>query len=479
MGGAVATDGSMEIQCQSCHGNMSAVGSGSRVGWFMEPNCQSCHTGTATSNNGQIRYTSCFETNGAVRVATNQTFATNPDIPAPGISLFRFSRGHGGLQCEACHGSTHAEFPATHRNDNVRNERLQGHAGVTIECTACHVSMSASATTAAGGPHGMHPLGQTWIDNHPDLIEGGTVTRAQCQACHGATYRGTVLGKAQTTRTVTSKFGTKTYWRGQKVSCYDCHDGANSSNPSANTPPVVTDVSTNVLNGASVAMTLPGSDANGNPLTFRVVSQPAHGSVGVSNNGATYLADPGYVGTDTFTFAANDGFADSNLGTGAVAVAQGPFSIDSVAHLPATWPAGWPTPFGAAATPSNTTATVTYDWDFGDTSEHSTSQYASHAYAAPGTYRWTLVARASTAQTTVSGSIAITGPMLLSATGAGSLVTVVWPKTPADAVLEQTPILPPTGWMPSTNAVLIGPATFRVNVPNATGDQFYRLRLAQ
>ena len=36
-------DGSLEMQCQSCHGSMSQVGSTNRVGWFMEPNCQSCH----------------------------------------------------------------------------------------------------------------------------------------------------------------------------------------------------------------------------------------------------------------------------------------------------------------------------------------------------------------------------------------------------------------------------------------------------
>ena len=73
MGGAVAADGSMEMQCQSCHGNMSQVGSTERVGWFMEPNCQSCHTGTATRNNGQIRYTSVFDATGKVRTAVDQT----------------------------------------------------------------------------------------------------------------------------------------------------------------------------------------------------------------------------------------------------------------------------------------------------------------------------------------------------------------------------------------------------------------------
>lgn len=45
-------------------------------------------------------------------------FGTNPHTPAPCKSLFRFSKGHGGLACSACHGSTHAEYPTPHRNDN-------------------------------------------------------------------------------------------------------------------------------------------------------------------------------------------------------------------------------------------------------------------------------------------------------------------------------------------------------------------------
>jgi hypothetical protein len=83
MGSAIAADGSMEMQCQSCHGNMSAVGTPfpQRIGWFMEPNCQACHTGTATSNSGQIRYTSAFDNSGALRVPANQTFATTPNTP--------------------------------------------------------------------------------------------------------------------------------------------------------------------------------------------------------------------------------------------------------------------------------------------------------------------------------------------------------------------------------------------------------------
>ena len=52
MGAAVAKDGTMEMQCQSCHGSMSKVGSASRTGWLDEAQCGNCHTGTASRNNG-------------------------------------------------------------------------------------------------------------------------------------------------------------------------------------------------------------------------------------------------------------------------------------------------------------------------------------------------------------------------------------------------------------------------------------------
>jgi PKD repeat protein/ferredoxin len=475
MGGAIATDGLMEMQCQSCHGNMSAVGSTNRVGWFMEPNCQGCHTGTATSNNGLIRYTSSSETNGVPRVAINQTFATSPNTPVGGLSLYRFSTGHGGLQCSACHGSTHAEFPSTHANDNLRNQAIQGHAGMMIECTACHTTMTASATTIGTGPHGLHPLGQTMVDNHPDLLENGTISRAQCQACHGSNYRGSVLAKAQMTRTVSSKFGTMTYWRGQQVGCYDCHNGANSSNPTANTPPVVASVATNTLNSASVIMTLPGTDANGHPLTFRIVAQPAHGSLGVSNHFATYYPEPGFVGTEQFTFAANDSYADSNLGTGTVAVAQGPYSITAAAHVPSSYPAGWPVAFSVVPKPVNTVAPVNYYWTFGDGAQD-TNQFPTHTYTTPGTYLWTVTATAGAATTQNSGLLLIVAPVWLRAATSGSSVTVAWDKTTADTLLETTSTLGTSSrWTPVTNTVIADPSSFRVTLPAANGNGFFRL----
>jgi PKD repeat protein len=477
MGGAIASDGSLEMQCQSCHGNMSAVGSSSRVGWFMEPNCQSCHTGTATSNNDQIRYASCFETNGAVRIAVNQTFATQPDNPAPGISLYRFSAGHGGLQCSACHGSTHAEFPATHRNDNIRNETIQGHAGVMVECTACHTTMSVNSTTARGGPHGMHPVGASWAKDHHDFI--GNL--ADCQACHGLDYRGTPLSRAQATRVINvSLDGTPVsfpLYRGAEIGCYNCHDGPFESDPSPGAAPGVANLETNTLNSQPITFALPISGVG---ATARIISQPARGTVGVTNNVATYFPEPGFVGTDLFTFAAYNGAKNSTLATGTVAVAQGPFSIAASVLVPPSYPAQWPVPFNVIPTTINVSGPTTFDWDFGDGSPRGTNQSLAHAYASPGTYQWTLTVGVkggtTVASTNLTGSIGIGAPVSLTATPTGDSIRLTWPQTVADALVEQSAAVG-TGaeWTVATNVVASGGGVFSIAVTNA-GSSFFRLR---
>jgi hypothetical protein len=220
MGAATAADGSMLMQCQSCHGSMSAVGAANRTGWLQEPSCQQCHTGTATSNSGQIRFTSVFDASGAPRVPASTVFATNADTPGMGLSLYRFSKGHGGLQCSACHGSTHAEYPSADANDNLQSIALQGHAGPIAECSTCHNATIPSPWN--GGPHGMHPVGSSWVSQH-DNYAGSN--RAACQACHGTDYRGTVLSAAFTNRTFNTERGTVKLAAGDLVGCYTCHNG--------------------------------------------------------------------------------------------------------------------------------------------------------------------------------------------------------------------------------------------------------------
>ncbi len=215
MGNALdAATGKPSMNCQSCHGSMSAVGSSARTGWLSQPTCQSCH------HDGK-REISGVNANGTPKVWTDQRFASNANTPASGFNLYRFSTGHGGLQCEACHGATHAEYPSSHVNDNVLSQDLQGHAGTVSECTACHISVP---NTVSGGPHGMHTTTSAWISGHESAAKNGL---AGCAYCHGADYRGTALSQVKMTKTFAVERGQKTFTSGQTVGCYDCHNGPN------------------------------------------------------------------------------------------------------------------------------------------------------------------------------------------------------------------------------------------------------------
>lgn len=105
------------MTCQDCHGSMRDVGNPFRRPWVDLPRCGNCHASQYAENPGQ---------------------------------LYRNSKGHGGLYCEACHGSPHAILPSTQPNDNIQNIGLQGSAGVLRDCTVCH-----NPVPAGPGPHGL------------------------------------------------------------------------------------------------------------------------------------------------------------------------------------------------------------------------------------------------------------------------------------------------------------------------------------
>ncbi len=407
MGSAVAANGDLAIQCQSCHGSMSRVGATGRAGWFDQPNCQQCHTGTAIDNNGQIRYVTAFVAPDQPRVAVNNTFATDPNTPAAGVSLYRFSTGHGNLQCEACHGSTHAIFPSSHLNDNVQNIDLQGHAGVLADCAVCH---GTQPQTVTGGPHGMHPVGQDWVSRHTDAAESNS---SRCRTCHGNDYRGTVLSRALGSRTV-SAFGTKNFWQGFQIGCYTCHNGPNSENSNSNRAPVVHNVTASTNGNTPVQIALSASDADGNSLSLRIVSQAKNGTVGLVGTVATYYPFTGSGGTDSFTYAAWDGSTNSNLGTGTITVAGagGTCTVSCTASVDATGHAGSAASFSGSAVLSDCTGTATFEWDFGDGGVASGSS-VSHSYDTPGSYSWLLTVTADSATCTRTDTIAIGEPMLM------------------------------------------------------------------
>ncbi len=309
MGKAIGADGLPAMQCQSCHGGMAAVGAPSRIGWLDQPTCQNCHTGTAVANAGEIRYTTVFTADGLPRDPVDPIFATQPDVPAAGFDLYRFSFGHGGLACEACHGSTHAIFPSSHENDNVQSILVQGHVGMLTECLSCHAAVS----PGLAGPHGLHPLGQIWVGDHADYAEAHGTTA--CLDCHGGDARGTVLSASQRAWIATTNWGAKSLFRGAKIGCYLCHNGPSSENQTTDHAPVATSRGATASAAIPLRIALSATDPDGDPLALRIVDQPAHGTVALVGTQALLYPDAGFDGSDHFTFAAWDGKIESNLAT--------------------------------------------------------------------------------------------------------------------------------------------------------------------
>ncbi len=151
-------------------------------------------------------------------LAITPRFAENPD------QLYRFSSTHGGMACEACLGSPHAEWPARSNSiDNITATQIQGHTGEISECGSCHTG---DLTPGLNGPHGLHSV------NCP--IWGGVAhgsiykqDKAACQACHGLDLKGTVLSRAKADRilrlSLQMKGGMTQIAKDTPVNCYTCH----------------------------------------------------------------------------------------------------------------------------------------------------------------------------------------------------------------------------------------------------------------
>ncbi|HSF43132.1 MAG TPA: M28 family peptidase [Thermoanaerobaculia bacterium] len=87
-----------------------------------------------------------------------------------------------------------------------------------------------------------------------------------------------------------------------------------NSRPTADAQSVTTD------EGVPVAITLTGSDPDSDPLTYDVVSGPAHGTLSGMPPNLTYSPAAGSAGADSFTFVAKDGKVDSLPATVSITV---------------------------------------------------------------------------------------------------------------------------------------------------------------
>ena len=112
-------------------------------------------------------------------------------------------------------------------------------------------------------------------------------------------------------------------YTGTDAFTFTTNDGAATSTPATvnitvtavNHPPTANGQSVSTPQGIAKAITLTGTDPDGDALTYAVASPPAHGTLSGTAPNVTYTPNAGYTGTDAFTFTTNDGAATSTPAT--------------------------------------------------------------------------------------------------------------------------------------------------------------------
>jgi hypothetical protein len=127
--------------------------------------------------------------------------------------------------------------------------------------------------------------------------------------------------------------------------------------PSVNHAPLAGNTGYTMGKNNTLTVSTPGLlancfDADGGSLTAALVNGPAHGTVSVNANGSfTYTPATDYYGTDSFTYKANDGRADSNVATVSLAI----LNVTNVTNQVTVWQ----TSFSRDSAPGEWSATLT------------------------------------------------------------------------------------------------------------------------
>jgi len=125
---------------------------------------------------------------------------------------------------------------------------------------------------------------------------------------------------------------------GQDSFTYKADDGYNQSKLgwvliNVITPPTATDDNYVAVKGKTLIVTAPGVLSNDTttsdqPMTAVKLSDPTHGQVILNTDGSfNYTPDAGYAGTDSFSYKANDGYADSNSATVTLTIDEPPVVV--------------------------------------------------------------------------------------------------------------------------------------------------------
>src|SRR6056300_1211702 len=195
-------------------------------------------------------------------------------------------------------------------NDGTANSAP---ATVTVSVSAVNDAPVADAKTATTSEEGSVTITLSGSDQ-----DGDSLSYSITQPSNGSA----VLGEDGVTVTYTPDAN----FNGTDSFTYMANDGTANSAPatvtvSVNALPVADAKTATTSEEGSVTITLSGSDQDGDSLSYSI-TQPSNGSAVLGEDGVTvtYTPDANFNGTDSFTYMANDGTANSAPATVTVSV---------------------------------------------------------------------------------------------------------------------------------------------------------------
>ncbi len=190
-------------------------------------------------------------------------------------------------------------------------------APATVSITVTNVNQAPSATGQVVSTHAGTPLAITLSGSDPD---SDPLTFAVSSGPGSGSLTGT---SPNLTYTPIAGFA------GADSFSFTASDGTDTSTPATvsisvtNTAPTATPQTLDTATNTALLITLAGTDADSDVLTFSVASDPASGSLTGTAPALTYTPNLGFSGADSFSFTVNDGLTSSAPATVAITVSNG------------------------------------------------------------------------------------------------------------------------------------------------------------
>jgi MYXO-CTERM domain-containing protein len=187
------------------------------------------------------------------------------------------------------------------------NDGTVDSAAATVSITVAAVDDAPTASAQSVGTAEDTPVAVTLSGSD---VDGDALTYEVV----GAPSRGTLSGTAPALAYLPAAD-----FSGEDAFSFRVSDGTTVSAPAAvtvtvaavNDLPVASGQSVETDEGVALAVTVTASDVDGDPLSYRVVSGPSHGTLAGTAPALTYAPGAGYSGDDEFGFVASDGVSES------------------------------------------------------------------------------------------------------------------------------------------------------------------------